>query len=306
MELMDVQAIDTMCRAGYAGITTEAEWKEMWQMYEAQAAVKGTFGGVLKKMGIAPEDGWQVIASQYKSSVEEMVKEMDEVGVEKVFVDQQAIWSRRHHKLATAFSVEQIAELVDKGKGRIVGGASYNPWRIEESLQDVERGVKEFGFKYVWFHPNSFGFKASDAKCYPLYAKCVELGIACCFQSGHSAEPLPSEIGRPMYADEVAMDFPNLVMVLTHTGWPWIDEWVSMIWRHPNVFGNIGAYYPSGLHQPTVDFMNGPIGRTKVVWGTNGFGLTRCKKEFVELAIRDDNKKKILRDNAISIFKLES
>ena len=38
------------------------------------------------------------------------------------------------------------------------------------------------------------------------------------FQTGQSAEPLPSEVGRPMYADEVAMDFPNLVMVLTHTG----------------------------------------------------------------------------------------
>jgi hypothetical protein len=304
MELLDVQAIDTMCRAGYAGIVTEKEWKEMWGMYEAQAAVKGTFGGVLKKMGIKPEDGWKVIASQYKASVEDMIKEMDEIGVEKVCVDQQMLWSRRHHTLATQFSVEQIAQLVDKGKGRVVGGASYNPWRIEESLKDVERGVKEFGFKYVWFHPNSFGFKASDAKCYPLYAKCIELGIPCCFQTGQSAEPLPSEIGRPMYADEVAMDFPNLAMVLTHTGWPWIEEWVSMIWRHPNVFGNIGAYYPASLHPPTVDFMNGPIGRTKVVWGTNGFGLTRCKKEFVELPIRDDNKERILRDNAIEIFKL--
>ena len=304
MELMDVQAIDTMCRAGYAGIVTEEEWKETWAMYEAQAAVKGTFGGVLKKLGVPPEDGWKVIASQYKASVEEMVQEMDEVGVEKALVDQQLIWSRREHKLATAFTVERIAEIVDKSKGRIIGGAGYNPFRIEESLKDVERAVKEFGFKYVWFHPNSFGFKASDAKCYPLYAKCIELGIPCCLQSGHSAEPLPSEIGRPMYADEVAMDFPNLVMVLTHTGWPWIDEWVSMIWRHPNVYGNIGAYYPSGLYQATVDFMNGPIGRAKVVWGTNGFGLTRCKKEFVELPIRDENKTRILRDNAINIFKL--
>ena len=86
-----------------------------------------------------------------------------------------------------------------------------------------------------------------------------------------------------MYADEVAMDFPNLVMVLTHTGYPYIEEWISMIWRHPNVYGNIGAYYPSSLHPPTVEFMNGPIGRAKVFWATNGFGFTRCKDEFVEM-----------------------
>ncbi len=304
MELMDVQAIDTMCRAGYAGIVSEEEWKETWGFYESMACVKGTFGGVLKKLGVSEEDGWKVVASQYKASIDDMIQEMDEVGVEKAFVDQQLIWSRNAFKLVTGFELKRIADLVDKGKGRIVGGAGYHPFYIQQSLKDLETAVKEYGFKYVWFHPNSFGVRASDAKCYPLYAKCIELDIPVSFQSGHSAEPLPSEIGRPMYADEVAIDFPNLKMVLTHTGWPWIEEWISMIWRHPNVYGNIGAYYPSGLHQPTIDFMNGPIGKTKVLWGTNGFGLTRCKQEFVALPIKDDNKKRILRDNAVQLFKL--
>ncbi len=304
MELLDVKAIDTMCRAGYAGIVTDAEWKEVWANYESRACVKGTFGGVLKKMGISEEDGWKVVAGQYKPSVEEMIKEMDACGVEKAFVDQQYIWSRRENKMATGFELKRMIDLVEKGKGRIVGGAGYNPWRIEESLKDIEKAVKEHGFKYVWFHPNSFGLKASDAKCYPLYAKCIELGIPVSFQSGQSAEPLPSEVGRPMYADEVAMDFPNLVMVLTHTGYPYIEEWISMIWRHPNVYGNIGAYYPSSLHPPTVEFMNGPIGRAKVFWATNGFGFTRCKDEFVKLNLKDENKKRILRDNAVAVFKL--
>ena len=107
-----------------------------------------------------------------------------------------------------------------------------------------------------------------------------------------------------MYADEVAMDFPELKIVLTHTGWPWVNEWISMLWRHPNVYGNIGAYYPSFLDQAQVHFMDGR-GQDKVFWATNGFGLTRCKKEFLELAISDKAKKKILRDNALKIFNLE-
>ncbi|MCX5999078.1 MAG: amidohydrolase family protein [Chloroflexi bacterium] len=227
MQLKDVQAIDTMCRAGYAGIVSEQEWKDTWGYYESQACVKGTFGGVLKKLGVAEKDGWKVIASQYKPNLEEMIKEMDACGVEKACVDQQMIWSRREHKLVTGFTLDRIADLVQRGQGRIVGGGSYNPWRIEESLKEIEKGVKEFGFKYVWFHPNSFGFKASDAKCYPLYAKCIELGIPVSFQTGQSAEPLPSEIGRPMYADEVAMDFPNLVMVMTHTGYGGVPQWAD-------------------------------------------------------------------------------
>jgi predicted TIM-barrel fold metal-dependent hydrolase len=122
-------------------------------------------------------------------------------------------------------------------------------------------------------------------------------------QVGHSAEPLPSEPGRPMYADEVALDFPDLTLILTHTGWPWINEWMSVVWKHPNVYGNIGAYFPKALDPSLVQFMDGR-GRDKVLWATNGFGLTRCKTEFLELPIKDENKKKILRENALKVFKL--
>lgn len=109
-----------------------------------------------------------------------------------------------------------------------------------------------------------------------------------------------------MYADQVAIDFPELTMVLTHTGWPWIDEWMSMLWRHPNVYGNIGAYMPSSLHPEQVRFMDSVRGQNKVLWATNGFGLTRCKKEFLELPISDKTKKKVLRDNALRVFKLDT
>ena len=70
MELQDVQAIDTMCRAGYAGIVTEEEWKQTWGFYESQACVKGTFGGVLKKLGVPEQDGWKVVIVNYLISKE--------------------------------------------------------------------------------------------------------------------------------------------------------------------------------------------------------------------------------------------
>jgi predicted TIM-barrel fold metal-dependent hydrolase len=60
---------------------------------------------------------------------------------------------------------------------------------------------------------------------------------------------------------------------------------------------------PKDLDAELVRFMDGR-GRNKVLWATNGFGLTRCKKEFLELPIRDETKQKVLRDNAIKVFKL--
>jgi len=298
----DIKAIDSMCRAGYC-LPIDLI-KDMFNVYEFKVMASTTFGGMMKKLGIRPGEEWQVLGLMSRGSVEEMLKEMDEVGVEYALIDQTMGWSQREHKLWGTITIEMVSGCCQESKGRIKGGAGYNPFRIEESLKDIERAVKEHGFKYVWAHPISFGIAPNHRRMYPLYAKCNELGIPCCMQVGHSAEPLTSELGHPMYADEVAIDFPNLTLVLTHTGWPWIDEWMSMLWRHPNVYGNIGAYMPSALDASLVRFMDSSRGRDKVMWATNGFGLTRCKQEFLELPIKDETKIKVLRENALKVFKL--
>ena len=302
MELKEINAIDTMCRCFYC--LPADGLKELFDVYEFKVMAITTFGGVLKRIGAGPGEEWKALGVMSKGSVEEMVKEMDEIGVEYVLMDQMTAWSRREHRLWGDYSLEIMADIIEKSKGRIIGGAGYNPFRIKESLDQIERAVKDYGFKYVWAHPITFGCAPNDKKMYPLYVKCIELGIPCTFQVGQSAEPLPSEPGHPMYADEVALDFPQLTMVLTHTGWPWIDEWMSMVWKHPSVYGNIGAYFPSGLDSSLVRFMDSVRGQDKVLWATNGFGLTRSKKEFLELPIKDETKRKVLRENALKVFKL--
>ncbi len=301
MELRDVWAIDTMSRVFYC--YPEAA-KPMFKIWELREMAKGTFGGVAKRLGLKPGEEWKVLGMMGPGSVAGVVKEMDEIGVQYMFLDASKAWSRHDHTLWADVSVDLIKRLVEESGGRIIGGAGYNPFHIKESLDEIDRAVEEYGCKYIFAHPISFGLRPDDKKMYPLYVKCMELGIPCSFQVGHSAEALPSEPGHPMYADEVAMDFPDLTIVLTHTGFPWIHEWISMIWRHNNVYGNIGAYYPSDLDPAIVKFMDGR-GRNKIMWATNGFGLTRCKKEFLELPISDDSKRKVLRDNALKVFKLE-
>lgn len=299
MDLREILAIDTMCRPRY--FFPEAA-KRLFQFYEFKIMAGTTFGGIARRKGLKPGEEWRVLEVHH--SVEELTAEMDEAGIEFIFIDPCIIWSRHDHNIARSVTLKEIVKFIEESKGRIVGGAGYNPFRIRESIEEIEVAVKEFRFKYVWFHPASFGLRPDDRKCYPLYEKCIELEIPCCYQTGHSAEPLPSEPGRPMCADEVAMDFPELTLILTHTGWPWVQEWISMVWRHPNVYGNIGAYFPSTFSKEQVEFLDGGVGRAKVLWATNAVGLTRHKKEFLELPIRDEAKRKILRDNAIKVFKL--
>ena len=301
LDLKAYPAVDTMCRPGYCDPEFTKSFFDVW---EQRIMAHATFKGVMKRLGIEEGQEWKALGSLGKSSVEEMIQEMDEIGVEIVFIDQMVEWSLKENREIGHYNLQKLAELMNKSQGRIVGGAGYNPFRITESLRELETAVKEFGFKYVWFDIISFGVQANDRRCYPLYHKCVELGIPCCIQVGHNAKPIPSAVGHPMYAGDVAFDFPELTLVLTHTGWPWIDEWISMIWTHPNVYGNIGAYYPKSLSPSIVKFMDGR-GRHKIMWATNGLGLTRCKSEYLELPLREESRRSILRDNAVNVFHLD-
>lgn len=303
-ELADIKAVDIMNYPTEAGFEEYMfDWEEFKIM--ARSTFKTQFGGQaptreqfkkIKEQGFMPGH----------NSPEELLKTMDEVGFEYIVLTDVKMWSYYyHHQVIMEYPIDEINKIVKKGKGRFIGGASYNPFRIDESLRDIDKAVKEYGFKYVYFHPITFGLCPSDAKCYPLYAKCSELGVPVGMQVGHSAEPLPSWVGHPYEVDKVAIDFPNLKINLSHTGYPWVDEWCSMIFRHPNVYGDISAYNPRNLTPETVKFMNSSRGREKVMFGSNSYGLKLTKEQFLALEIRDETKQRVLRDNAIEFLGLK-
>ena len=238
-------------------------------------------------------------------SVDAFVKAMDEEGYDKVCITACKMWSyRRSFSLIFDFTIDQVNELVKKSNGRLIGVTGYNPFRIDQSLQEIEKSVKEFGFKFVYAHPLGFGIPCNDKKMYPLYALCSFLKVPVSMQVGHSAEPLPSWVGNPMAVDEVVMDFPDLLINLSHTGYPWIKEWVDLVWKHPNVYGDISAYNPNDLDPEIKQFMGSGKGNRKVMWGTNGLGLKRGKQQIMQMDMKDEFKKNILRDNALRFMGL--
>lgn len=235
---------------------------------------------------------------------EQFVAEMDRAGYDKVLITATIMYSWRNKKLIMNTSVDEVYEkVVKKYPDRIIGIAGYNPLKIKESLDAIDRAVKKYGFKGVYFHPHGFNLPPNDRKWYPCYAKCAELGIPVYWQTGHSLEVMPSDPGNPMYVDEVALDFPEVNFMLSHTGWPWIQEFIAMAWKHPNVYCDISSHHPKYLDPALIQFID-TRGQDKTTFGTNKLGLKLCKDQFMELKIRDDTKKKVLRDNAVKIFKL--
>lgn len=238
--------------------------------------------------------------------VDEAIAKLDHAGLEMSVLACMKMWSYyHHHRLIVDFPEDVVAEALAAAPDRFIGAAGYNPFRIDDSLRRIEVAVRDQGFSYVWFHPITFGLRPNDRRCYPLYAKCVELGIPVGLQVGHSAEVLPSEVGRPYYVDDVAMEFPTLKINLSHTGWPWTAELISMCWRHPNVYGDISAYFPKTLDAELIQFLNSGRGRNKIMFGTNGLDAARCLREIDELPISDKSRERLLTVNALEFLGLK-
>ncbi|MBI3950597.1 MAG: amidohydrolase [Acidobacteria bacterium] len=238
-------------------------------------------------------------------SIEQMISLMDDAGVERVFITQCKMWSYWNKWMYMDTSLEEVAHYTRKYPERFVGLAGYNPFRIKESLQEMEVAVREYGFKGVYVHIYGFDIPLDDRKMYPLYGKCVELDIPVSMQVGHVLEAMPSEGGRPIHLDRVACDFPDLKIIGAHTGWPWVDELISVCYKWENVWFGVDAWMPRYLSPSIIQFINSRLGRDRCIWGTNGLPWKENLRQVDDLGLKDEVKKKLLRDNAIELFKLE-
>ena len=237
-------------------------------------------------------------------TIEAMIGKMNEAGVEKVFITQTKMWSYRNHWMYMDTTLEEVAQYTTRYPDRFVGLAGYNPFRIKESLQEIEVGVKQYGFKGVYVHIYGFDIPLSDAKMYPLFAKCIELDIPVSMQVGHVLEAMPSEHGRPIYLDKIASDFPELKMIGAHTGWPWAAELISACYKWDNVYFGIDGWLPKYLGPEILHFMNSRMGMDRCVWGTNGLPWKTSIEQMDQIGLKDEVKRKVLRDNTVQLFGL--
>ena len=116
---------------------------------------------------------------------------------------------------------DEVAGFVARFPDRLRAVAGADLRRPMESVRDLRRRVDE-GFVALRVIPWLWEVPPTDRRFYPLYTACVDLGIPFCTQVGHTGPLRPSETGRPIpYVDQVALDFPELVVVCGHIGYPW-------------------------------------------------------------------------------------
>ena len=237
-------------------------------------------------------------------SIETMIAKMDEAGVEKVFITQCKMWSYWNKWMYMDTSLDEVTQYTTRYPDRFVGLAGYNPFRIKDSLKEIEVAVKEHHFRGVYVHIFGFDIPLHDPKMYPLYSKCVELDIPVSMQVGHVLEAMPSEHARPIFLDRVACDFPDLKIIGAHTGWPWVEELISVCYKWDNIYFGVDAWMPKYLKPEIIQFVNNRMGQDRCLWGTNGLSWKESLEQLEKIGLREDAKRKLLRDNAAQLFKI--
>ncbi len=204
-------------------------------------------------------------------------------------------------------SNDEVAAIAHAYPDRILGVAGANLYKPMEAVRELRRAVIELGFRALRIVPWLWNLPPNDRRYYPLYAECIELGIPFCTQVGHTGPLRPSETGRPIpYLDEVALDFPELVIIAGHVGYPWTQEMIAVATKYENVYIDTSAYTAKRYPLELVQYMGGH-GRRKVMFGTNYPMITaaRALEGLDALGLDAEAKGLFLGGNAARVFGIE-
>ena len=212
---------------------------------------------------------------------------------------------------------EETAELLRRYPGKFIGLAriSVNTFKGMTGVRELERLVKEHGFQALGVSALVDCLPASDRRYYPLYTKAAELGIPVrIYSSMNYANDRPYDLGHPRHLDQVAMDFPELKIIGGLGGWPWVNEMVALVRRHPNLHLDTSAHRARYLGQPgsgwemLIQFGNTLI-QDKVMIGMSaglvGQSYDTLIQEYLGLPLKDTVKEKWLYKNAARVFGIE-
>ncbi|HEV8659635.1 MAG TPA: amidohydrolase family protein, partial [Thermoanaerobaculia bacterium] len=198
-------------------------------------------------------------------------------------------------------------------RDRLVAVGSVNPLHEIDTRHEIAR-VLDLGIGMIKIHPPHQLFSPNEYRddlpqLADIYRECENRGVPVMFHTGTSIFPRARNVyADPMPIDDVAIDFPKLTIILAHAGRPLHGETAAFLARrHPNVHIDVSGIPPKSLLKfvpRLADFAD------KALWGTDwpSPGVVSMKKnvdEFRTLGLGADIERKILWDNAATIFRLE-
>jgi len=201
---------------------------------------------------------------------------------------------------------DEVMALAAENADIMIAFSSVDPTRGAEAIVEARRLIAA-GTRGFKLHPPVQQFHANDRTIYPFYEVIAEARLPVIFHTGHSGigTGMPGgggirlKYGNPMDIDDVAVDFPDMPIILAHPSFPWQDEALSVCLHKPQVFIDLSGWSPKYFPPSLIQYANTLL-RQKMLFGSDFPFITpdRWLADFEKIAIRDDVRPLILKENA--------
>ncbi|MCH7490416.1 MAG: amidohydrolase [Gemmatimonadetes bacterium] len=202
------------------------------------------------------------------------------------------------------------ADYASAAPQRLLAFGGVHPRFTKDPEAQVEE-LLQMGIRCLKIHPPHQLFPANAytmglENLARIYRRCEERGMPVLVHTGTSIFPgARCKYGHPMELDDVAIDYPDLTIIMAHGGRPlWMDEAFFVLRRHKNVHLELSGIPPKRLLEyfPRLAEI-----ADRVVWGTDwpSPGVKDLREnldQFLALPLSDDVKTRITRTNPLQLI----
>ena len=208
---------------------------------------------------------------------------------------------------------EEVAEMAAEHNDVLIPFASIDPAKGKLGAREARRLISDYGVRGFKFHPSAQGFYPNDPKAYVLYEAIAEAKLPALFHSGQTGVGARMRGGmgirlkysNPMFLDDVAVDFPDMPIVIAHPSFPWQDEALEVATHKPNVYIDLSGWSPKYFPANLVQYANTML-KDRVLFGSDFPALTpdRWIADFDTLNIKPEVRPLIMKENAVRLLGL--
>ena len=248
----------------------------------------------------------ELLRDEWKNSTEGILAAMEDAGVGKAVLQSEYSSTDDDYHAINEATYRIARAYLDTFPTYFM---CLNPLVDEDMVKVLERGVKEEGFKGVNIQAWAVRVSSTDSRFWPVYAKCQEWGLIVTVHSSISFNvDRPLDYSHVSHLDKIACDFPELVLVANHGGWPWVLEMMAVAWKHSNVYIELGGVSPKYFDapgsgwEPLMRYGNTLL-QNQVLFATDCMlPPKRCIEELKTLPLKEEVKAKWLGGNASRVL----
>jgi predicted TIM-barrel fold metal-dependent hydrolase len=250
---------------------------------------------------------------------ERLVYQMDELGIDMMCImtsDHRRVYP---HEKGPYTPNEFLLEVRAAAPERFALTCSVDPLRdVYESVREIEKCVREWGFQACKIYPSYDHFDPRDERLYPIYETLIDLDVPMQVHMGWTpCLNAPMKYQQPHLLDDVAARYPQLKVVVSHLGWPWVEECMALVAKWDNFHADIAYWGWFGPEETlkTIKKFGRLCGYDKLLFGSENshthmaakmmLGLNEVATKIGIEPIAPADLDKIMWRNTVRLWKIE-